>query len=242
MHYCCICNTGFVPKNISRPAKTCSKACKNALARNITIQQFSDPAAREIQRQKSLKQKKDPEYQQKVKISMKERSIRWGETGHPRSGSKQSDSAKKKISQANLGRFKGKTWEEIYGSDIAKRRRIENSLSMSKKNEILLKNKRSSLEEKVIPYLKGYDNNIQISYYNVDFLNRKTNHIIEIYGDYWHCNPNIYPDDFFHPYFKITAKERRTLDEKRQKYLESLGYTLTVVWESDLNDFIKTMT
>jgi G:T-mismatch repair DNA endonuclease (very short patch repair protein) len=41
-----------------------------------------------------------------------------------------------------------------------------------------------------------------------------------------------------HPYFKMTAKERRKLDEQRQFHLESLGYSVTVVWESDLNKFI----
>jgi very-short-patch-repair endonuclease len=105
----------------------------------------------------------------------------------------------------------------------------------------LLKEKRSSLENKLLPLLKDYENNIQISYYNVDFLNLKTNHIIEIYGDYWHCNPAIYTDDFIHPFFKMTAQERRALDEKRKQFLESLGYTVTIVWESDLDDFIKTL-
>lgn len=236
---CEICNKEFLPKNEKRPSRTCSKECKNELARRITIKQFSDPAAREVQRQKSLAQKKDLKYQKKVKEAMKSRTQRWAEQGHPRLGVKQPESAKEKIGQANKGRFKGKTWEEIYGKDVAERRKKENSLSMSKKNEVLLKEKRSSLEDRVLPYLKGYENNIQVSYYNVDFINKETNHIIEIHGDYWHCNPTIYPDDFVHPYFKMTAKERRKLDEQRKTELESLGYTVTIVWESELNNFIE---
>lgn len=239
MSKCEICENEFVPKNERKPSRTCSKECKNELARRNTINQFSDPAAREIQRQKSLAQKKDPAYQKKVKQAMKARTERWAEQGHPRLGMKHSEIAKEKIGQSNKGRFKGKTWEEMYGKDVAERRKLENSLSMSKKNEILLKEKRSSLEEKVLPYLTGYENNIQISYYNVDFLNKQTNHIIEIHGDYWHCNPEIYPDEFIHPYFKMTAKQRRNLDQQRKQYLESLGYTVTVVWESDLDEFIK---
>jgi very-short-patch-repair endonuclease len=112
---------------------------------------------------------------------------------------------------------------------------------MSKKNEVLLKEKRSSLEEKLLPYLSDYENNVQISYYNVDFLNKQTKHIIEVYGDYWHCNPIKYKDDFMHHHFKITAAERRKLDEDRKQYLESLGYTVTVVWESDLSKFMETL-
>jgi very-short-patch-repair endonuclease len=242
MIQCEICNKEFLPKNKKRPSRTCSKECKNELAKRITIKQFSDPAAREIQRQKSLGQKKDPKYQSKVKKAMQERTQRWLEQGHPRLGMKQPNEAKEKISQANKGRFKGKTWTEIYGKEVANRRRLENSLAMSKKNEILLKEKRSGLENKIMPYLDRYENNIQIGHYNVDFLNRESNHIIEIHGDYWHCNPTIYSDDFVHPHFKITAKERRRLDEQRKQYLESLGYTVTVVWESELNNFIEMLT
>lgn len=241
MTKCEICATKFEPKNSKRPSRTCSKGCKNALARQATIKQFSDPAAREVQRQKSLEQKKDPAYQAKVSVAMSLRTQRWAENGHPRLGMSHPVGAAEKIGNANRGRFKGKTWEEIYGKEVADRRRLENALSMSKKNEILLKEKRSSLEERVLPYLPEYENNIQISYYNVDFINKKTNHIIEINGDYWHCNPKIYADDFMHPYFKMTAMERRKLDEQRQAYLESLGYTVTVVWESDLEEFIKTL-
>ena len=153
----------------------------------------------------------------------------------------QPESAKLAIGVANKGRFKGKSWDEIYGKEVADRRRIENSLSMSKKNEVLLKEKRSSLEEKLLPYLPDYENNVQISYYNVDFVNKQTNHIIEVYGDYWHCNPIKYADDFVHHHFDITAVERRKLDEARVKYLESLGYNVTIVWESNLQEFIKTL-
>lgn len=241
MSKCEICEKEFVAKNEKRPPRTCSKQCKNELARRNTIKQFRDPAAREVQRQKSLTQKKDPNYQRKVKQAMIARTKRWAEQGHPRLGMKHPETAKEKIGQANKGRFKGKTWEEIYGKEVAERRKRENSLSMSKKNEVLLKEKRSSLEERVLPYLKGYENNIQISYYNVDFVNKETNHIIEIHGDYWHCNPAIYSDDFVHPYFKMTAKERRNLDKQRKEYLESLGYTVIVVWESDLDKFIETL-
>lgn len=236
MNKCEICAVEFVGKR-----RTCSKICKNSLARLITINQFSDPAAREVQRQKSIAQKQNVDYQLKFKSSIDKRTTRWKENGHPRTGMQQPESAKLAIGVANKGRFKGKSWDEIYGKEVADRRRIENSLSMSKKNEVLLKEKRSSLEEKLLPYLPDYENNVQISYYNVDFVNKQTNHIIEVYGDYWHCNPIKYADDFVHHHFDITAVERRKLDEARVKYLESLGYNVTIVWESNLQEFIKTL-
>jgi G:T-mismatch repair DNA endonuclease (very short patch repair protein) len=242
MSKCEICEKEFLAKNEKRPARTCSKECKNKLARQITTQQFRDPAAREVQRQKSLAQKTDPEYQQKLKHAIEKRTKRWKQQGHPRIGMKHPESAKEKIGHANRGRFKGKTWEEIFGKEVAQRRRIENSISMSKQNEVLLSEKRSGLEEKILPYLKGYANNVQISYYNVDFLNKETKHIIEIHGDYWHCNPVIYPDEYVHTILKMTAKQKREADEHRKQILESMGYSVTVVWESELDEFIKTLT
>ena len=240
--YCClICKKEFVPRDLKRPSRTCSKECKNELARNITIQQFSNPAAREIQRQKSLNQKKDPAYQQKYADSITKRTQRWKNQGHPRIGMSQPEKAKQAIGNANRGRFKGKTWDEIYGKETADRRRLENSLSMSKKNEVLLKERRSSLEEKLLPHLPGYENNSQVGRYNVDFIDKQTNQIIEVYGDYWHCNPKIYNDDYYHPYYKITAKERRKLDETRINYLTSLGYDVKIVWESELDKFIENL-
>ena len=112
---------------------------------------------------------------------------------------------------------------------------------MATKNEILLKEKRSSLEEKLLPYLPDYKNNIRVGKYNVDFIDENTKHIIEVYGDYWHCNPKIYPDDFVQHYLKKSAKDVRLKDLKRQQVLESAGYDVTIVWESDLTEFIKTL-
>jgi G:T-mismatch repair DNA endonuclease (very short patch repair protein) len=73
------------------------------------------------------------------------------------------------------------------------------------------------------------------------FVDKTTKHIIEVYGDYWHCNPKVYDDNYIHPYYKMTAQQKRKLDEERKQYLESLGYYVTVVWESDMEEFIGTL-
>ena len=231
---CEICSNEFIPRIIKKPPRTCSKQCKNKLASQITKQQFNSQEAKDRHREISLKKKQDPEYQKKFAESIDKRTERWNTLGHPRLGVKHPPGTSEKISKANKGKHKGLTWDEIYGKDVADRRRQENALSMSLKNETLIKEKRSSLEEQLLPFLPKYENNVQISKYNVDFVNRNSKHIIEIYGDYWHCNPKIYDDNFIHHYFKMTAKERRRLDEERVKYLESLGYKVTIIWESDL--------
>ena len=107
--------------------------------------------------------------------------------------------------------------------------------------ELARSSPRSKKEKLLENLLKGYSINKRVGSYKPDYLSEDKKHIIEVYGDYWHCNPKIYSDDFIHPYYKMTAKERRTLDEKRKQYLESLGNTVTVVWESDLTEFIGTL-
>lgn len=231
---CEICSKEFAPKNLKKPSRTCSKECKNKLASKITINQFSDPIAREIQRLKSLEKKADKNYQKNFEIGIQKRTERWEKEGHPRVGLKHPDGTGEKISKANTGRFKGKTWEEIYGSEVAARRRKENSDSMSKKNEILLKERRSNLEDMIVPYLPNYENNKKVSCYTVDFINEQTKHIVEIYGDFWHCNPKIYNNDYIHPHLQISASNKRQQDENRINHLKSLGYDVTIIWESDI--------
>jgi G:T-mismatch repair DNA endonuclease (very short patch repair protein) len=60
--------------------------------------------------------------------------------------------------------------------------------------------------------------------------------IIEINGDYWHCNPKIYkPEDLF--YFKknpIFASDKWEMDRIKIDYAKQSGYDVMVVWESDI--------
>lgn len=49
----------------------------------------------------------------------------------------------------------------------------------------------------------------------------------------------MFKEDFYHPQLKKTAKEKWKLDLERQKYLESAGYNITIVWENELEEYIK---
>jgi hypothetical protein len=90
-------------------------------------------------------------------------------------------------------------------------------------------------------YLPGYIRNARIGKYRPDYVNQERKHIIEFNGDFWHCNPALYEANFYHPGLKMTAAEKWNLDQQRKEYLESLGYSVTVVWESDLEEFIGTL-
>ena len=58
--------------------------------------------------------------------------------------------------------------------------------------------------------------------------------IIECYGDYWHCNPLVYKDDYYHKDIHKLAKDIRKKDEERKLFMESLGYKYFVFWERDI--------
>ena len=53
------------------------------------------------------------------------------------------------------------------------------------------------------------------------------NNIWEIYGDYYHKNPEIYEIDS-----KILEQHKR--DKNREEYLKNLGYIVHIVWEKDI--------
>lgn len=65
-----------------------------------------------------------------------------------------------------------------------------------------------------------------------------SNRIIEINGDYWHCNPEIYnPNDVF--YFKkirTLAKDKWKEDADKIEVANKKGYDVLIIWESDIID------
>jgi G:T-mismatch repair DNA endonuclease (very short patch repair protein) len=100
---------------------------------------------------------------------------------------------------------------------------------------------RSKKEKLLENFLPSYLINQRVSRYKPDYVNVETKHIIEVYGDYWHCNPKYFDANFYHTQLKKTAAEKWQEDKQRNMHLESLGYSVTVVWESDLEDFIRTL-
>jgi very-short-patch-repair endonuclease len=58
--------------------------------------------------------------------------------------------------------------------------------------------------------------------------------LLEVQGDYWHANPNVYsPDDWF-PKQKMTAAQIWEKDAMKKKYAEERGFTVIYLWESDV--------
>lgn len=56
--------------------------------------------------------------------------------------------------------------------------------------------------------------------------------IIECFGDYWHCNPKQYDENFI-LHIKKTAKEIWKVDEERIKNLNIVKDITKIIWEHD---------
>lgn len=89
----------------------------------------------------------------------------------------------------------------------------------------------SILNDLNIPYKCNYF----IFGYQVDLLFDKK--ILEIMGDFWHGNPNIYKsDDIINiPGCKVKAEELWHKDEIKKNKLEGKGYEIYYLWETDIN-------
>lgn len=99
-------------------------------------------------------------------------------------------------------------------------------------------NGNSKIEKEVFFYIKESLNvnvkaNVPINKYIVDIINDKK--IIEFYGDFWHANPRCFESDDKIKAFSInkTAEEIWTHDKQRIDFLESIGYSVLIIWESD---------
>lgn len=135
----------------------------------------------------------------------------------------------------NKGRSSGFAGKKHKADYLAKRTAtnlerygIENTNCFTKQNRI------SKIEKEYGEmFLPNYKSNERIGKYKVDFVDNNTNHIVEIYGDYWHCNPTLFEEDYYHSQLKKTAKEKWEFDNKRKIYLEHLGYTVDTIWGTD---------
>lgn len=78
--------------------------------------------------------------------------------------------------------------------------------------------------------------NKKIKKYFVDFYLPKFNMGLEVDGDFWHCNPLIFQNDYFHPIKMKMAKEIWKSDKKRHSNIVKSGITLNRIWESEISE------
>lgn len=75
--------------------------------------------------------------------------------------------------------------------------------------------------------------NVMIGPFNVDLLVDDPL-VVEVFGDYWHCNPEVYEADYFNKSLHCTAEEKWGRDRARCDWLVAAGYRVFIMWERDL--------
>jgi very-short-patch-repair endonuclease len=99
--------------------------------------------------------------------------------------------------------------------------------------------KPSKLEERLANYFNewGVSYKRQQRLYNkvFDFTISNTNIIIEVDGDFWHCNPKLFPNG---PQFKCQV-DAVLNDQRKNILLKEKGYKLIRLWEDDINNNIN---
>jgi hypothetical protein len=115
---------------------------------------------------------------------------------------------------------------------------VHNILLLHKSNGIGI----SKVQREYFDKVKEIYSDAQLEYYiselniQVDIYIPSQNKIIEVYGDYWHCNPNIFTENTYHTQLHMTAGDKWEFDLKRKTKLESAGYIVDIIWESEINN------
>ena len=111
---------------------------------------------------------------------------------------------------------------------------------MKKKQKLIEKN------GEVIRYDK-----INNKHYRYDYVDFDSKKVIEFNGDFWHCNPLKYNEDYTNTITHLKASDVWKHDELKINWIENRGYQVLIIWESEYKkdkkgtiqkclDFLKT--
>ena len=80
-------------------------------------------------------------------------------------------------------------------------------------------------------YIPDVIEELQVDNYSFDLAYK--NKLIEFNGDFWHCNPNIYNEDYINRTTKRLARDVWKSDEAKANTAIQKGYQVLVIWESE---------
>jgi len=70
-------------------------------------------------------------------------------------------------------------------------------------------------------------------HYLYDFVITSIKFCIEFNGDFWHCNPKLYQENYVNKMISMSAKEIWEKDKSKIDFLKNKGYEVFVVWENE---------
>jgi G:T-mismatch repair DNA endonuclease (very short patch repair protein) len=96
-----------------------------------------------------------------------------------------------------------------------------------------------SVKHEIVHAEKGGEFHIPDTLFHADGYCESSKTIFEFHGDYWHGNPSVFNSEDVNNSTKTTFGELYEKTLERQKMIESLGYRVVVMWESDWKKFKK---
>ena len=92
---------------------------------------------------------------------------------------------------------------------------------------------------------------INNKHYRYDYVDFDSKKVIEFNGDFWHCNPLKYNEDYTNTITHLKASDVWKHDELKINWIENRGYQVLIIWESEYKkdkkgtiqkclDFLKT--
>jgi len=143
------------------------------------------------------------------------------------------EKAQKTIKKQRLG----KTVEQIYGNEKGKELRKacgERTIKMLSEGKFPQVKTKPAM--KLFEAIKGLGFVLEypVDRCSVDICQPNKKLAIEVYGDYWHCNPQKYDKEYFHAVLKLQAKDIWKKDRRRRWFIRSQGYRTLYFWEKDL--------
>lgn len=133
---------------------------------------------------------------------------------------------------SNKAKFMWDNYDDDQKIDHLSRSMWSNRVNQKGKSmleESFIKECSNHLSKDIIPQYR-------ITPYFVDGLISGTNIIVEVFGDYWHCNPKFYKKDdiISFPGGKSKVEDIWIKDKKRLDYLVDMGYVVFIFWECDI--------
>ena len=118
-----------------------------------------------------------------------------------------------------------------------RKRNIGIRSGIHKKVEKMLDGLQIDYESEKVMDFYGYNKYLNDNYNpRPDIILKDKKIVIEINGNYWHANPDMYkPNDLIYKWGgKKSAKEIWSFDKSRIDQIESFGYKVIVLWEKDI--------
>ena len=186
----------------------------------------------------------DPKSEKRVSAIMKTRKAKFasGEYNHilEQVSQKRSEETKQKISKGGTGVSRPKA--EGFGIGRKHSQITKDKMSETAIQRVLItdQNHTSKLEKTFANILDILDIKYQQFFYAkdikafYDFYIPEHNLIIEVDGDFWHCNPTKFPEVIYE-----TQKRNLIKDKIKSQWALDNGYKLLRFWENDINNNIK---